>query len=268
MLLKFLLSLQNLWEQLRFWDFIDLVFVWLIIYRVLLLIRHTRAVQVLSGLGILAITYIVSVSLDLSTLNWLLEKFFNNLFVIVVILFQNEIRKTLAHIGRNPFLINVSVGEETHVVEELVRGAVHLAQRRIGALIVIEREINLDDYIEVGTKIDSTISNELLQSIFVPQTPLHDGAVVLRGGRAYAAGCFLPLTKNPNVDKNLGTRHRAAIGITEETDAVVIVVSEEKSQISVVMGGKMIQDLDEDALRKSLYTVFQLDDAYEPEPST
>ncbi len=216
----------------------------------------------LSGLGILAIAYVVSVWVDLSTLNWLLDKFFSNLFVIVVILFQSEIRKALAHIGRNPFFTGVSAVEETQVVEEIVKGAVQLAQQKTGALIVIEREISLDDFIEMGTKIDSDASSELLSSIFQSTSPLHDGAVILRGGRLFAAGCFLPLTKNTNLNKNWGTRHRAAIGITEETDAVVIVVSEETASVGIAMGGRISSDLDMATIRKTLYSVLSVDGKY------
>lgn len=242
-----------------------MVVVWFVIYRVLLLIKRTRAVQMLSGLGIIAIAYIVSIWLELFTLNWLLEKFFANLFIIVVVLFQNEIRRGLAHIGRNPFFTSVSAVEETQVIEELCKASIALAQKKVGALVVIEREIGLEDYIEVGTKIDSGVNAELLNSIFLPTSPIHDGAVIIRGGRISAAGCFLPLTKNPNVDKNLGTRHRAAIGLTEETDAVVILVSEESMQVSLVIGGQITADLDMPTLRKTLYSLFSLTQEYRAE---
>lgn len=212
----------------------------------------------LSGLGILAITYILSIWADLSTINWLLDKFFSNLFVIAVILFQNEIRKALTQIGRNPFFSNVSLTEETLVVDELVKGAVQLAQKKYGGLIVIEREIGLEDFIEDGTKIDAAVSAELLCSLFHPAGPLHDGAVIVRGGRVYSAGCFLPLSKNPNLNKNWGTRHRAAIGVTEETDALVIVVSEENNQMGIAVSGQITSDLDMATLRQTLYSMFNL----------
>jgi diadenylate cyclase len=258
-------NLSLLFSSFRILDLIDMVVVWFVIYRVLLLIKRTRAVQMLSGLGILAIAYISSIWLELFTLNWLLEKFFANLFIIIVVLFQHEIRRGLAHIGRNPFFTSISADEETLVIEELVKAAVLLAQKKIGALIVIEREIGLEDYIEVGTRIDSTVNAELINSIFVNTSPIHDGALIIRGGRISAAGCFLPLTRNPNVDKNLGTRHRAAIGLTEETDAVVIVVSEENMQMSLVMGGQITPDLDMPTLRKALYNLFSLSSEYREE---
>jgi diadenylate cyclase len=144
------------------------------------------------------------------------------------------------------------------VVDELVKAVVQLAQKKTGALIVIEREIGLEDYIEVGVKIDSTVNAELINSIFLVNSPIHDGALIVRGGRVTAAGCFLPLSKNPNLDRNLGTRHRAAIGLTEETDAVVLVVSEENMSVGLVAGGQITSDLDMPTLRRALYNLFKL----------
>lgn len=245
-------------SQLRLRDLVDMALVWVVVYRVLVLIRHTGTVQMLSGLGILALAYLGSIWLELFTFNWLLEKFFNNLFIIVVILFQGEIRRALAHIGSNPFFTGASNIEETHVVEEIAKGAVLLAHNQSGALIVIEREINLEYFIEIGTELDSAVSNELLSSIFHPASPLHDGAVVIRNGRVFAAGCFLPLSKNPVLDKNLGTRHRAAIGLTEETDALVLVVSEENKTVGIVEGGQLTLDVDHASIRRRLYEAFDL----------
>lgn len=240
-------------SQLRVWDLLDMFLVWLIVYRLLLLIKQTRAVQMLSGLGILALTFVVSIWLELFTLNWVLDKFFSNLFVIVVILFQNEIRRALTHIGRNPFFAQVSAVEETQIVEEIAKGSFQMAQRKVGALIVIEREIGLQDFIEVGTPLDAAVTAELLLSVFSATSPLHDGALIVKGGRASQAGCFLPLSKNPILDKNLGTRHRAAIGLTEETDAIAIIVSEENRHVSISVGGQLTPDLDHPTLRKTLY---------------
>ncbi len=251
-------NLRLIVTQIRFRDFIDMALVWVVVYRVLILIRHTGTVQMLSGLGILAIAYLMSIWAELFTFNWILEKFFSNLFLIVVILFQGEIRRALAHIGSNPFFTGASHVQETHIVEEIAKGAVQLAVRKYGALIVIEKEINLEYFVELGTEVDSTISSELLNSIFLPTSPLHDGAVLVRGGRLYAAGCFLPLSKNPALDKNLGTRHRAAIGLTEETDALVIVVSEENNKVGLVEGGHLTTDVDHATLRQALYEAYGL----------
>ncbi|MCB0391238.1 MAG: diadenylate cyclase CdaA [Bdellovibrionales bacterium] len=251
-------NLQLITSQLRLQDLVDLFLVWVVIYQILQLTKRSGAVQILSGLGILAVAYLVSIWLELFTFNWLLEKFFANLFLIVVILFQAEIRAALAQIGANPFLYNVSKAEETHILEEIAKGTVQLAQKGIGALIVIEREIALDYFIEVGTEIDAAVTSELITTIFNPQSPMHDGALVIRGGRAFAAGCFLPLSRNPILDKNLGTRHRAAVGLTEETDAFVLVVSEETKTVSMVQNGQLEPDADHADIRQRLYQVFDL----------
>lgn len=227
--------------------------VWLVVYRVLVLIRRSGAVQVISGLGILAIAYIVSIWAELFTFNWILEKFFSNLFVIVVILFQGEIRRALAHIGSNPFWGGISEIEETHVVEEMAKAVFHLAQIGHGGLLVIEKDIELEYFIEVGTRLESAITSELIVSIFHPQSPLHDGATVIRGARICWAGCFLPLSKNPALDKNLGTRHRAAIGLAEETDALIIVISEESHSVGIVSGGQLKLNMKLSDIRRALY---------------
>lgn len=249
-------NLRFVFSQLKLTDLLDMALVWVVVYRVLILIRHTGTVQMLSGLGVMAIGYLASIWLELFTFNWILEKFFNNLFIIVVILFQGEIRRALAHIGSNPFFSGTSSVQETYVMEEIAKAAVGLAQNQLGALIVIEREINLEYFIEVGTEMDSAVSGSVLTSIFQPLSPLHDGAVIIRNGRIFAAGCFLPLSKNPALDKNLGTRHRAAIGLTEETDAIVIVVSEENKWVGVVEAGQLHHDMDHASLRKRIYESF------------
>lgn len=245
-------------SQLRYNDFIDLLLVWIVVYRILLLIKRSGAVQILSGLGILAIAYMGSIWLELITFNYILEKFFSNLFLIVVILFQAEIRRALALIGSNPFLTSVSRVEETHMIEELAKGVVACAQRGFGALIVIEREISLDYFIEEGVPLSAEVSSELMQSIFHPSGPLHDGAIVIRGNRIHAAGCFLPLSKNSALDKNLGTRHRAAIGLTEETDAYVFVVSEETRSVGMAHSGLLAPDVDHATIRQTLFKLFGL----------
>ncbi len=243
-------------SHLRWQDAVDIALVWVIIYRVLILIKRTGTIQMLSGLGILAISYILSQWFELSTLSLLLEKFFQNLFVIVVVLFQGEIRRALAHIGSHPLFSGVSSAMETHIVEELARAVGTMAQKGYGALIVIERDILVDYHIEYGTELESRISAQVIESIFHPQAPMHDGAVLIRGSKIISAGCFLPLSKNPAIDKNLGTRHRAAIGLTEETDALVIVVSEETKSISLVSGGHMSPSVELSDLRQALYEAY------------
>lgn len=243
---------------MTFIDILDLFLVWIVVYRTLLLTKRSGAVQIISGFVVMAVAYFLSIWFELITLNWMLEKFFSNLFLIVVILFQGEIRAALAQIGANPFFYDVSKTEETHILEEIAKAAVQLAQKGYGGLIVIEREIALDYFIELGTELDASVTSEIFCSIFHPDSPLHDGAVVIRGGRLYSAGCFLPLSRNPILDKNLGTRHRAAIGLTEETDAFVIVVSEESKIVSLVEGGQLTLDADHSDIRRRLYEVYDM----------
>ncbi len=251
-------NIQFIMGQLRLQDLFDMVLVWIVIYRILVLIKKTGTIQMLSGLGVLAIAYIASIWFELFTFHWILEKFFSNLFVIVVILFQGEIRRALAQIGSNPFFSDVSAVQETYIIEEISKAAYAMAQMGRGALMVIERDILVDYHIEFGTEMDSKVSSELLISIFHPASPIHDGAILIRGGKIHSAGNFLPLSKNPVLDKNLGTRHRAAIGLTEESDAIVVIVSEESKNVAIVQGGHLTILPEMGDLRKSLYDVYGL----------
>lgn len=258
MLQQFVDNLIFIVRHLRVQDAIDMLLVWMVVYRILVLVKTTGTIQMLSGLGILAISYIVSIWLELFTFNWLLEKFFSNLFVIVVVLFQAEIRRALAQIGSNPFFSDVAAVQDTQVIEEIVKGMKLILQKRIGALIVVENEIVIDYHIEFGTEIGAKVSAELLASIFNPDSPMHDGAVLIRGGKIHSAGCLLPLSKNSSLDKQFGTRHRAALGLTEETDALVFVVSEENNSISIVQGGQLHASVEIKDVRKALYENFGL----------
>jgi diadenylate cyclase len=251
-------NLQFILSHLRILDLVDMILVWIVVYRILILIKKTGTIQMLSGLGVLAISYIVSIWFEFFTFNWILEKFFSNLFVIVVILFQAEIRRALAQIGSNPFFSDVSAVQETYVIEEIAKAAFSIAQKGYGALIVIERDILVDYHIEFGTEMDSRVSAEIMTSIFHPASPVHDGALLIRGGKIHSVGNFLPLSKNPALDKNLGTRHRAAIGLTEETDALVIIVSEENKSVGVVQLGNLTANLDFGGLRSRLYDLYGL----------
>ena len=250
--------LEQFFREFRGPDVIDFIIMFYITYRILLLIRGTRAVQILTGLGIIFIAYLFSQRLELTTLNWVLTKFIFHIVIIFIILFQDDIRRALTHVGKNPFFSGLTAIEETQVLDELVKASFSLAQKKIGALIVLERQMGLKNYIEVGHKIDSKVNAELIISIFLPYSPIHDGALIIQKGRITAAGCFLPLTVDPTIKKNLGTRHRAAIGLTEETDAVVIVASEEAGEVSLVVGGKMRQGLDGATLRKLLLNLFEV----------
>lgn len=245
--------LQELWEYLKanfdpVWGTLDILIITFGLYWLLLLIRGTRSVQILVGLIVLLAASLASEIFDLSTLGMILDKFLGSAVLIIIVLFQHEIRRALARVGRG-FFPTVTPHEESQMVEEVVRAGQTLSQRRVGALIVLEREMILDDQIEAGTPVDAAVSKELLTSIFLPYSPLHDGAVVIQRGRVAYAGCILPLTLRDDLPDGLGTRHRAAVGITEETDAVVVVVSEETATISVVMGSELLQDLDAPRLR-------------------
>ncbi|MFC2075353.1 diadenylate cyclase CdaA [Bdellovibrionota bacterium] len=243
---------------LRWNDYLDIFLLFILTYRLVLLIRGTRSAQILIGLGLLLLVFFLSQWLQLFTIHWVFSRFGDAFIIALVILFQDDIRRALAHVGRNPFFTSVPRIEETKIIDELVKAAVLLSQRKVGALIAIEREIGLKNYIEVGTKIDSHVNAELVVSLFLPYSPLHDGALILQAGRLTAAGCFLPLTVDPNVKKTLGTRHRAAIGLTEETDAVVIVVSEETTEISLAFRGKLKRGLDGPTLRGMLLNLFKV----------
>jgi uncharacterized protein (TIGR00159 family) len=236
-------------------DTLDVLVVGLVLYWLLLLIKGTRAVQILVGLVALLAMRLMAELFGLATLSWILETFMQSAVLIIIVLFQADIRRALARVGRGVFP-RIAERQESQILEEIVRGAQALAQRRVGALIVLERETQLEDLIQVGTALDAAVTMDLLVSIFLPYSPLHDGAAVIQSGRVAFAGCILPLTLRTDVPEGLGTRHRAALGITEETDAVVIVVSEETASISLAMGGEMVRDLDGPKLRVALRDAF------------
>jgi diadenylate cyclase len=234
-------------------DLLDIALVSVLIYELLLLIRGTRAVQMALSAGFLISLFFVSRWLDLETVNWVIRNLATYVGFAIIVLFQADIRRALAHFGRAPFfryLERVTSADET--VEDLVVAASSLAARRIGAIIAIERQIGLRNYIEGGIPLDATVTYDLLASIFQPSSPLHDGAVIVQADRIAAAACFLPLSINPRVSRDLGTRHRAALGLTEENDAVAIVVSEETGAISLAIGGALERGLTADQLRDRL----------------
>jgi diadenylate cyclase len=250
--------------QIRFFDWrsaLDITVVAIVLYQLLMLIKGTRAVQLLKGLFVLLVVSYFSRYLHLTTISWLLEQVWKMLFVAIPVIFQPELRRALEQLGRGRFFKThpLTMGSEAFrlLIEELVRCTQVLSKNRIGALIVLERETGIQDYIETGIKIDGVVSSEFLVNIFIPNTPLHDGAVILRGDRVAAAGCFLPLSESLNIEKELGTRHRAAIGLSEVSDAVVIVVSEETGAISVAINGKLTRFLDDKMLRELLIRELQ-----------
>ena len=244
-------SILDFVRDLRWQDALDIAVVAVVLYWILVLIRGTRAVQMVFGLAILGAAYLLARGAHLNTLGWLLENFLGSIVIVVVILFQSEIRRALALVGSNP-LTGSNPSEQKHLIEEVVKTASALSNKRIGALIVLEKSTGLKNYIERGTPVNATVSRDLLMSIFMPFSPIHDGAVIISGGRIAAARCFLPLTLNPRLEKILGTRHRAALGITEETDAVVVVISEESGKVSAACEGKLYSRLESDELKRML----------------
>jgi diadenylate cyclase len=237
-------------------DTVDIALVYYLFYRLLLIIKGTRAFQMLIGIGLLVLVLVASQALEFHSLNWIIFSFWSQIVLAVVILFQPEIRRTLARVGeRHPFKSLSSV-ESSKFIEETVKAAVSMANKRIGALIVFERDTDLSTIVEMGTDLDAKVTKEILISIFLPYSPIHDGAAIIRDGRIVAAGCFLPLTLSSNLSKALGTRHRAAVGLTEESDAVVLVVSEETGEIAVVRDGTIEHNTDAPALRITLSEFF------------
>lgn len=240
-------------SSMRLQDVIDILLVSYIIYRIMLLLRRTRAVQMLAGIAVIIIIYFLSGKFELQTLHWLFKTFLSSILLVIVILFQADIRRALTQMGRTPFhkMDDVPAGD----LEEIIRAATFMARRRIGALIVLERNTGLRDYIDTGHRLDARLRAELLVAIFQPSSPMHDGGVILHQGRIHSSGCLLPLSQNTNIDKRYGTRHRAALGLSEETDAVIIVVSEETQEISVVRQGTITPFHDEERLRAALTAI-------------
>jgi len=241
--------------SVSWWDLLDIALVSVLVYELLVLIRGTRAVQMALGASFLIALYFVSRSLQLETVNWVIRNLATYVVFAIIVLFQSDIRRALAHFGRAPFFRYFERAESAdETLEELVVTATALSTRRVGALIVIERQIGLRNYIEGGIPLDAMVTYDLLASIFQPGTPLHDGAVVVQSDRIAAAACFLPLSVNPRVSRELGTRHRAALGVTEESDALAIVVSEETGLISLAVGETLERGLTAEMLRERLRT--------------
>ncbi len=245
-----------LFGQMRWQDVADILLVSFVIYHVILLVKGTRAMQMILGLGVVVVTLVVSQLLKLETINWILNSFLSSIILVIIILFQSDIRRVLSRMGQGPFF--ASGVDPGHTLEEVVRTAVSLASRMMGGLIVLERNVGLADLVETGTLVDARVSRELMVSLFQPPGPLHDGAVIIRGERIAAARCLLPLSTNPNLGRHLGTRHRAALGLSEESDAVCVVVSEERGRVSVAVEGKLTPDLDAAALRNLLFELFEV----------
>ncbi len=246
-------SVLGILHRMDWWDVVDILIVSVAIYEILKLLRGTRAVQMAFGAGLLLALFYVSRLGHLETVNWLIRNMVGYVVFALIVLFQADIRRTLAHFGRTPFAGLFGRQEAADdVLEEMAVAATMLAGQRTGAIIAIERDIGLRNYIEGGIPLDATVTYDLLVTIFRPGAPLHDGAVIVQGDRIAAAACFLPLTVNPLVSKDFGTRHRAAIGLTEETDAVAVIVSEETGQISLAFEGRIDRGLTPEELRARL----------------
>ena len=239
----------------RWRDAVDIALVAIVVYRVLLIFRGTRAVQMLLGVACLIAAAVVSHRLELATLQWVFDNFWSFWVIALVVLFQPEFRRALTRIGQGSLLqslVGASVRERARVADAVANAAEALAARHTGALIVVERATGLRHYADLGVPLDALVSAELMMSLFQPSSPLHDGAVLLQGGRLVAAGCFLPLSRNVGLGRALGTRHRAALGISEETDAVAIVVSEETGRVSIAVEGEITTGQDAGGLRREL----------------
>ncbi len=235
------------------WDLLDIAAVSVLIYEFLKLIRGTRAVQMAVGSLLVVLLFYVSQLAPLQTLNWLVRNMLFHVAFAAIVIFQSDIRRALAHFGQAPFFRYLNREEAVdETIEEVVVAATLLSGQKIGAIVAVEREIGLRNYIESGIPLDATLTYDLLVTIFQPTSPLHDGAVILQEGRVAAAACFLPLTVNPRLSRDLGTRHRAALGLTEESDAAAVVVSEETGQISIALNGEIERALTADELRDRL----------------
>jgi uncharacterized protein (TIGR00159 family) len=236
---------------------IEIGILWFVYYGILIFARGTRGVYVLRGITLITLFFIITKQLGFERINWILTKIFALSVLAFLIIFQQEIRRGLANIGQrrwSRFFL-----KESEIIKEITTACFLLSKRKIGALIAIERETRLENYIESGIDIDAKVNSELLMTIFMPNTPLHDGGIVIAGERIAASGCLFPLTQNPKVSTMLGTRHRAALGLSEETDAIVVIVSEETGGVSVAIGGRLTHDLDRESLERVLSNLYRPD---------
>jgi len=259
-----LIYIRSFFQVLKITDLIDILLIATIVYHLLKLIKETRAIQLVKGIVILFVIWQISSWAHLNTLNYLLKNAMQVGVFAIVVIFQPELRSLLEKMGRSKVgkLIDFAAGtvdKKSDAISEIVSAAVNMASKKTGALIVMERQTKLGDIIGTGTLINADVSSALLENIFVPNTPLHDGAVIIRDNTIYTAGCLLPLTSNDNLSRELGTRHRAALGISEASDALVIVVSEETGKISIASSGALTRNLNKDSLTSALQKAFGSD---------
>lgn len=241
---------MTIFQNFGWLDLLDIGVVSFIIYRVMLLLNRAMAIRLAMGIAFLLILHLASQSAALPALNLLLDNFLGSIIIIMAVIFQSDLRRSIMTSIKTHFPGDRENEEEPEAILEVVKAAETLAAKKIGALIVIERGMEVDNFLDLGTEIDAKVTSELISSIFLPYSPIHDGAVLIQNGKLTRAGCFLPLTQNPEVSMALGTRHRAAIGLTEVVDSLVVVVSEETGGISAVFGGRITRNLDPSTLRK------------------
>lgn len=249
--------MTRIWDTLQLFrpgwgDLVEILLVTVLLYRILLIIHRTRAMQMLLGVLLLAFVYFLAQVLDFQLIERILQTLFQYGAIAALVIFQPELRSALARLGQSRMLRVFTRLEESEVADEIVEAVLRLSRSKVGAIIAIENEVGLDEYAQTGSTIEARVSAEMLTTIFTPHSPLHDGAVLVVGDQIRAAGAILPLTQYTVPDKSLGTRHRAALGLSEETDAVVIVVSEETSRVSVARGGRLERDVTGDRLREIL----------------
>lgn len=252
-------AIWNIFNRISFIDFIDILLVAFIIYNLILIIKETRAIALVTGIGLICVFTILSSLVGLKSLNWMLLGIINNGVLVLVILFNTEIRKVIEQLGLVAFKDNARRqhdNQDDYIIDNIVDSCVNLSKRRVGALIVFEQKMTLNEVLKTGIYLNSEISSQLIENIFEPNTPLHDGAVIIRGDRILAASCILTLTQSNNISKDLGTRHRAAIGISEQCDAIALIVSEETGVISIAQKGRLERHLDKDLLTQKLKKLY------------
>jgi uncharacterized protein (TIGR00159 family) len=241
-------------RQIRWQDLLDIGIITFLVYRALQIVRGSRAMQMIIGLAVIVVAYVSSRALGLFTLNWILDNFLASIILVIVVIFQSDIRRALTQVGAAPLFTAAErvVQRREDIIEEVAQAALAMAAKHVGGLVVFEREVGLSEYMEFGTRLDARVSRELIESVFLPHSPIHDGALVIQKGRVTAVRCLLPLSTNPHLKKTWGTRHRAALGVTEETDAVALVISEQEGSVTLVVAGNVTDNVDGARLRAAL----------------
>lgn len=250
----------ELLRQLRWQDLLDIGLIAFLVYRALNIVRGSRAMQMIIGLAVILVAYVSSRTLGLFTLNWILDNFLASIILVIIVIFQSDIRRALTQVGTAPMFAAAErvVQPREDIIEEVAQAAMAMAPKHVGGLIVFEREVGLNEYMEIGTRLDARVSHELVESVFLPHSPIHDGALVIQKGRITAVRCLLPLSTNPNLRPTWGTRHRAALGLTEETDAVAVVISEQEGTVTLVVGGRVTENVNGMKLRATLQELINI----------